>query len=425
MKIFVNGNPVSFYEKPLAFFAVASANEENPKSVEVTIIPECEWESVTVRPLAKNIKPALGEKISFTAEVPCKLSVEPTGNEKMKPIFLFLYDYEPKHIPAENEIYFPAGEHFPRRIVLESNQTLYVDEGAIVHAKVFSEYSENVRIAGRGILDSENIEYEGKPIFDGIPNRSNHFVRCKNLLIEDVTTVGSHGTWNIVLTNCQHVKVKGINAMTWLMCGDGIDICGCEHVEVDGCFMHTNDDCVVVKAVGHPGRMEGCADGRDIYVHDCVMWKQHCGNAMEIGFETRCEEITNVRFEDITVIHSEHEGFQSGGVITIHNGDRAHIHNILYKNITVEDANEKLFDIKILRSKYSKDEQRGSVDHIKVENLNIVDGAFPPSIIMGYWDGPIMIHSIDFENVNYKGERATNQMELRLVAEMTQNITIH
>ncbi len=424
MKIFINGVETVVYEKPLAFFAVASG-AEGQSNVEITVIPDKQWTGVTVRPLSSKVKPTVGEKVTFTAKLPCKLSVEPVGDEPLKPIFLFLYEYTPKHVPTDNEIYFPKGEHFPKKIVLKSNQSIYVDEGAIVHTKIFAEYAENIKICGRGIIDAENIEYDGAPIFENNPDRPNRFIRCKNVQIEDVSTIGSEGVWNIVLLNCRDVKVTGVNALSWKMCGDGIDICGCENVEVGNCFMHTNDDCVAIKAVELDGRTEGCADGRNIYVHDCVMWKQRCGNAMEIGFETRCGEITDVRFEDITVIHAEYEGFQSGGVITIHNGDRAHIHNVLYKNITVEDANEKLFDIKIVRSKYSKDEERGSIDNVKIQNVNIVDGAFPPSVIRGYWEGPKLVHHISFENVCYKGVRAANQMELRLVAEMCQSITIN
>ncbi len=424
MKVFVNNLEVAVYEKPLAYFAIASGTK-GENAAKVTIVTDEEWKNVTVRPLSANISPKAGTKISFEAKLPCKLSVEPEGEERLKPIFLFLYEYKEPHIPEDGEIYFPRGEHFPKYIELGSNQTLYIDEGATVHAKIHSECAENIKIIGRGILDAENVEYEGLSVFEGIPHRPNRFIRCKNIQIEDVTTVGSEGLWNIVLLNCKNVLISGVNAMSWRMCGDGIDICGCEDVEVEGCFMHTNDDCVAIKAVELDGRAEGCADVRNVYVHNCVMWKQKCGNAIEIGFETRCEEITNVRFEDITVIHAEYEGFQSGGVITIHNGDRAHIHNILYNNITVEDANEKLLDIKIVCSKYSKDTVRGSIDNIKIKNINIVDGAFPPSVIRGYWEGPKIVNNIEIENVNYKGVRATNQMELHLVAEMSRDITIH
>ena len=78
------------------------------------------------------------------------------------------------------------------------------------------------------------------------------------------------------------------------------------------------------------------------------------------------------------------EGCQSGGVFTIHNGDRGHVHRIQYRHITVEDAQEKLVDFKILCSKYSVDLQRGQISDIAFEHIHVVEGPFPPSIIRGY-----------------------------------------
>ncbi len=71
-------------------------------------------------------------------------------------------------------------------------------------------------------------------------------------------------------------------------------------------------------------------------------------------------------------------------MLTIHNADRAHIHDIVYEDIRVEDAQEKFVDIKVLDSKYSLDRKRGSVENIYFLNVEILNGNFPVSIIRGF-----------------------------------------
>lgn len=94
---------------------------------------------------------------------------------------------------------------------------------------------------------------------------------------------------------------------------------------------------------------------KNILVEHCVLWNAEPGNAVEIGYEVRCDEISDITFRDLDIVHCEYEGNQSGGVLTIHNADRAHIHDIVYEDIRVEDAQEKFVDIKVLDSKYSLD----------------------------------------------------------------------
>ena len=105
---------------------------------------------------------------------------------------------------------------------------------------------------------------------------------------------------------------------------------------------------------------------------------------LEIGYELRCNEVSDVVFEDCDIIHCEYEGNQSGGVLTIHNADRAKVHNVRYENIRIEDAQEKLVDIKILDCKYSLDRVRGDVENIVFRNIDVTGPLFPVSIIRGF-----------------------------------------
>ena len=83
-------------------------------------------------------------------------------------------------------------------------------------------------------------------------------------------------------------------------------------MRIRNCFIRTKDDCIAIKSTGDELRR----GTRNIDVADCVFWNAEWGNALEIGFELRTDEIRDIVFEDCDVIHVE-----DGAVFSIHNGD--------------------------------------------------------------------------------------------------------
>ena len=165
-------------------------------------------------------------------------------------------------------------------------------------------------------------------------------------------------------------------------------------------------------------------DVKNILVEHCVLWNAEPGNAVEIGYEVRCDEISDITFRDLDIVHCEYEGNQSGGVLTIHNADRAHIHDIVYEDIRVEDAQEKFVDIKVLDSKYSLDRKRGSVENIYFRNVEILNGNFPVSIIRGFEMHTEMSRprNIYFDNVVVLGKQVESPSDLHMVVELSDDI---
>ena len=145
---------------------------------------------------------------------------------------------------------------------------------------------------------------------------------------------------------------------------------------------------------------------------------------LEIGYELRCKEVSDILYTDCDIIHCEYEGNQSGGVLTIHNADRARVSNVVYENIRIEDAQEKLVDIKILDSKYSLDRVRGEVEDVYFRNITVDGPIFPVSIIRGFemhqevrW--PRRIH---FENVVIHGGVMKSANQMRMVVELAHEL---
>ena len=410
----INGKEISVYKNDIAYYVIYSSADPSPTRVTVELISDSLMEGeVTVRPLKQGIRPALTEGcIRFEAPVPAKLSVEPSDRGAL-PVFLFLFTAE-ESVPTGAQVHrLEAGEHFMDSLELHSGDTLYLAEGAILHAPLIAMDAENVTVCGRGIIDVDGCGENVRRMLD--------FRRLKHLTVRDVTLTGSHH-WCLVLTACEDAVVEGVNIMTWRCTGDGVDVVGSDHVLIQNCFMRTNDDCVAIKAVDYYDPC-GMRNVHDVTVRGCVMWNARYGNGIEIGFETRCDEICDVVFEDLDIIHCEHEGWQSGGTITIHNGDRARIHHVTYRDIRVEDSYDKLFDFKVMHSNYSRDEKRGCVEHILVERVEVVSGAFPPSILSGHTPDEHLVTNVRFVDVKAFGEPIDSMVDCRMVAERTKEIT--
>lgn len=424
-KVFINGKQVDEHVFERGSFVIST----QPKGkVSVEIEYEKEVKEVVVRPLSAGVEPVINEKtVTFDYDLDgiAKLSVEADG-VIYEALFVLLYDADDREttdangkvieLPEMDEsvLYYGPGEHSPGLLTLRSGQTLFVDEGAIVNTRVRADDEENIKIMGKGIIKVlPGREFE-------VHRRACLLVGCKNVLVKDITFLDSP-TWNVVLLGCEDVMIDGINVISTWGTGDCIDVCGSENVEIKNCFLRTEDDCVAVKAVDYDST-RACKSVRDVRVYKCVCWNGQPGNALELGYETRGEVFEKITFKDIDVIHCEHEGWQSGGVLTIHNGDRAVVQDVVYEDIRIEDAQEKFIDFKVLHAKYTKDKEKGYIRDVLIKDVAFVDGALPPSIIRGWEEGEHYIQNITIENLTYKGKKITNKLDAHMIVELSQNV---
>lgn len=398
MTVYINDKQYTAYELKCANVVIADVDSDN---VNVRMKESYKVKSISPKQLDINVA------TNFNVACPSKLCVE---FENKKPLFLFLYKPEQVN-PDDYDYYFKSGEHSLEQLTLMAGQSVYLETGAVLKTHVYAEYADDIKICGHGIIDTVGIGEKGR--------RMLYFKSCNNLQIEDVSLFGAI-SWCVVPIACNNVNISGLNIITYEVNGDGIDLVGCENVQVDNCFIHAADDCVAIKANDYDDNI-GCKDCFNITVKGCILWNTRPGNAIEIGFETRCDEIYNVTFEDIDVLHCEFEGWQSGGVLTIHNGDRAKIHDILYKNIRVEDASQKLIDFKIFNSRYSKDLQRGQIYNIIVEDVTYLGDKMPPSILRGF-DFNHLINNIKVINLTHKGVKKASAIDAHMITEMSTDV---
>ncbi len=369
------GHQRSKAQTELVNFLSLSSDE----SVSFEIIPKNPFEEVIIRPLSLGITPEIKDgKITFTLEKPAYFTVEPYGRNNALHIFSDPTPYYDIDYNNTNVIYFGKGEHYAGEIVLKSNQTLFIDEGAVVYACVKSIDSENIKILGRGILDNSKntekilFEYNAENNISAVNNaKREHTVQleyCNNIKIEGITIRDSL-VYNIRPIGCKNMHISNVKIIgCWRYNSDGIDMHNCEDVVIDNCFLRTFDDSICVKgfdcyyeddvekAVKEAMYRKGKAYDvfKNTVIKNCTIWNDW-GKSLEIGAETRAEEISNIVFKNCNIIHV------TGHVLDCYNVDYADVHDVVYKNINIEY--DDVIPIGVIQNKDSETYQNTNLDY--------------------------------------------------------------
>ncbi len=301
--------------------------------------------AVEIRPSAYGITPcADGQNISFDLDKPCHFTVEVGGPHKALHVFVS----EPEHYDVDlgdsHTIYFPAGIHKADLIELNSGDTLYLDEGAVVYGSIFAKNAENIRILGRGVLDSSPYvrpcEYTGRNrpgeevmaalrarrVGNSIGNLL--LVGCKNVLIDGII-FRDPPEWSFNVYHSENVCIHDIKLIgLWRYNADGIDIHVGKHFEISDSFIRSFDDSIVAR--GACGVLDEDVF-EDMRVTNCVLWCDW-GRAIELWTSERTAHLKSISFRDCYVIHTTHVAID----LQIYASGTTVMDNILCENIYVE-----------------------------------------------------------------------------------------
>jgi len=410
-RVWVDGQLVKVSHTNMADFAAFECDRPMEIVVEVTKAITEAW----IRPLSRGLTPELEEnRVHFKISHAQNLCLDLPGQI---PLFLYANPPELNRPDARDPKvhFFRSGQVYEvGELELKTDETLYIEAGAVVKGCVRAYDAENIRIGGRGILDGD--AGRGKPA---------QFVvleRCKNVLVEDIIMIEPK-SWMLVLGACRGVRVSNLKQIGEVMSSDGIDICGSKDVVIEGCCLLNNDDNVVIKALAVRGsRYSWEEDVENIRVRDCVFWNAPCGNAMEIGYELRTARVGDIVFENIDVlcVHGQ------GAAFSIHNGDRATVENVRWENIRVEHHWDKLVDFRVVHSRYNKDIERGRIRQITLKNIQIVRSPYNAgctiSLISGF-DSSKPVEGIVFEDFYFDEKKIMNADDLDLHLRNVRDVT--
>ncbi|MBQ3004311.1 MAG: hypothetical protein IJD88_00105 [Clostridia bacterium] len=328
---------------------------ETDESLTFEITPPKPFEKVYIKPLSLGIDPEITAdgKIVFTLDKPAHFTVEPYVRNNALHIFADPVKKYNINKDAENVIYYGQGEHDVGLIILKSNQTLFIDEGAVVYARVIAEDSDNIKILGRGILDNSknkeeilyecNLENNDSAVNNAVREHTIKLDYCTNIEIDGITIRDSL-LYNIKPSGCKKIHINNVKIIgCWRYNSDGIDMHNCENVLIENCFLRTFDDSICVKgfdfyftndnenaehdAIYRNGQVYDTF--KNVVIRNCTIWTDW-GKSLEIGAETKAKEIYDIVFEDCNIIHVCFDALDCFNV------DYADVHDVLYQNINVE-----------------------------------------------------------------------------------------
>ena len=292
--------------------------------IEVEPLTKTTYNRIMVKPYSKGVKAEkVGGRVAFTLKENGGYVFELDDYHGL------LYIFNNKSVSCEKSeevtYYFGAGVHFPGKITLKSNESVYVDKDAYVYGCVFAEDAENIRIYGNGIFDDSGEERVSEKCYEPYTNGNIKFYDCKNVKIEGVGFTNS-AIWCVNLFHCFDVEINGINVFgQWRYNTDGIDIVNSQRITIRNSFVHSFDDTITVKGIDRYA-MTNCTD---MLFENCVLWCDW-GRTCEIGLETMCREYSNITFRNCDILRG------GNTACDIQNGDCAEVHHITFENIRLE-----------------------------------------------------------------------------------------
>jgi len=282
------------------------------------------YKKVMVKPYSKGVEiKKAGGRVEFALKTNGGYVFELDDYHNL----LYIFNNKPVvcEDPDKVTYYFGKGVHFPGKITLKSNESIYVDKDALVYGCIFAEDAENLHIYGNGIFDDSGEERFSEPCYEPFTNGNIKFYDCKNIKIEGVGFTNS-AIWCVNFFHCFDVEMDGINVFgQWRYNTDGVDIMNSQRITMKNSFIHSFDDTITIKGIDR----YAFESNADMLFENCVLWCDW-GRTCEIGLETNCLEYKNITFRNCDILRG------GSAACDIQNGDCAEVHHITFEDIRLE-----------------------------------------------------------------------------------------
>lgn len=334
--------------------------------------------TVDFYPTNKGITPIInGNKISFNLNSHQRMLLR-LDSTVSGSFMLFANPILPRpNLSDTNLLYYGPGEYFiggngKGTISLNSNQTLFLDGGAVVHGYVAVPEKNNVTITGRGILDGSYIPWKN--------NKGQTFISItgsSNINISGITIQNSPH-WTVVPTRSNNINIDNVKIVNYRNNSDGIDPVNSQFVTIKNSFLATGDDCISPKGsvwnFTYPGSylQNSFQKTTDISVTNCLLWTNKAGYALSrVGDESVTDSICRLTYEDNEVIATD-------APFGINIMDRAAVNNVTVENFRIsENYSSYVLDFVISRNEYSTDTIRGTINNVYCRNILSKRNAWP------------------------------------------------
>ena len=285
------------------------------------------FREVQIRPTAYRIKAKRvdGHTVRFRLYPWQKVSVEFDGDREHN-LFVFPDLPAEKPAPGDNVIYYGPGEHEVGLITLHSDQTLFIDEGAIVYGRIEAREAEHIRIRGRGILCGSG------SVHDFQRRKSLIYMhKCRDIEVEGIFFRGSP-SWTLCFSGCERLLLENIKQVCWMRNSDGIDLLNSRHVLIRNSFLRNYDDNISLKNFSSPSDRTTS----NVTMTGCTLWAD-CAHNLLVGPETKPElAMDSVLFENIHILEARETSWPWRGAMAVMGSDEGTFRHVTFRNIWLD-----------------------------------------------------------------------------------------
>lgn len=333
-----------------------------------------------LRPRRLGIRPDVGNgRAAFRMPERSRALLEASG----LPLLHVFSETAPPPAPPGARV-LPAGTLLTQNLFeLAEGTCLWLERGAVLGAHVRAT-GAGVVLGGGGLITGANL-----------PGGGHHVVAdgCPGFAIRDLTVVDPGG-WSVVLGACDGAVVEDLRVLSPGSGSgtDGLDLVGSSNVRVRRSYLVSGDDAIVVKAfrASVSKNTDWARPVSDIVAEGCIVGT-FGGHGMEIGHELTVASVEDVTFRDIDVMFAH----QFGAPFGIHDGDRAAVRRVRFERIRVEHCYHQILDLRVMKSRYSRDSERGSIANVAFTDIDWWTTPYNEGYTLGAIAGFDPAHRVD------------------------------
>ncbi len=344
-----------------------------------------------VRPETAHIRTRFADGACyFTLTRAANVSVEfapDTTNPVLHPMLVFANPPESDVPPAngKNVLYLGPGIHkLGQGVQLHSNETVYLAGGAWVEAAFVGNDLHNVVIRGRGVIDGEFLDTGNQADNKNQPGLID-ITGSQNVVISGITLVD--GPRFNVRALGTYDTIRNVKIMSWWYSTDGI--VGGNKSLIEDNFVKVDDDSIKLF-------------WGDTVARDNVIWQLANGAPFMMSWNIE-QNSSDFHVYDDDVIHAEQNGLSPQAIFRARHAGAGHLQDYLFDNITVEDANWRLFYIILEDNKwYNPALGYGQISDVIFRNIDATTPFREPSVVAGISPAH-QVDNVTFENVFMDG----------------------
>ncbi len=217
-----------------------------------------------------------------------------------------------------------AGESF---FLSQDDYKVYIEAGSVVKGSFMGDGVSNVSITGRGILDAGELTHYPTTLAESRAGAI-WLVTGTDNRIEGITVLDSP-MWTIVMNFSTRPVVKNVNIFGSTINADGIHMSGSSYGLVEGVFIRTNDDNLV---------MYHYAAGAHNTFRNSVLWGDDA-HIVLIGLGTAVNaDISDITVQNLDVLAQQgvYDLNKFNGVLKLWPNGGNEIRDVLFEDIRIE-----------------------------------------------------------------------------------------